>query len=54
ILSGNWHNGLTTAVVIGVIGVATIVFAVPLGRLLAAPGALPERPDPVAPATVSN
>lgn len=37
ILAQRWPTGVAPAVVIGVIGAATVVAAIPLGRLLAAP-----------------
>ena len=51
ILSDQWRTGVVPAVIIAVIGTATVVLAKPAGRLLAAPTA--SVPTPAAPAATA-
>jgi hypothetical protein len=51
IVSGNWETGALAAVVIAVIGLAAVLFAVPLGRRLGAPTS--DVPRPAAPAVTT-
>ena len=51
ILTDRWQTGPVPAVIIAVIGVATVAFAKPIGRLLAAPA--PSNPTPAAPAATT-
>ena len=52
ILSGQWSSGVVTAVVIAAIGAATLLLAIPVGRMLAAP--TPSTPPPAAPAATTQ
>lgn len=49
IVSGNWQTGATPAAIIAVIGLATLLLAIPVGRRLAAP-TIPDTTSSAAPA----
>jgi putative amide transporter protein len=51
IVADEWPTGAVPAVIIAVIGVATVVFAVPIGRMLAAPAE--STPNPAASAATN-
>lgn len=52
ILSDQWSSGVLTAAVIAAIGAVTVVLAIPVGRLLAAP--TPSSPSTAAPAATTQ